>query len=203
MVGRKTVSPNASMELNQFPSMLPNEGVSSGTHLIMAALHKLHGLPIESVSPKLWRVLPAGFFPDGRDLPQTRFDRLLADLTKPKCHENNEDLGIEQKIEDAESLRVTQTTVEPYAGQARLLLKMTEAQLRGREGRRKLAEFHERLLAKPPDTDIFVDQVAALEANVVTQLDTLPEISEWCERQLHSIKTSHQHKVQDSPMFYL
>jgi hypothetical protein len=184
------------MELYPFASTLPNEGVSSGIHLIVAALHKLHERPIESVSPKLWRGLLAGFFPDGRDLPRARFDRLLADLTKLTCSEENEDVGIEQNIEDAESLHVIQTTVQSYAGQARLLLHMTEAQLRSREKRRKLAEFHEWLLAKPPDTDIFMDEVAALRTNVVSQLDTLPEISEWCERQLRSIETSCQHAVQ-------
>lgn len=192
----KFLQGEASTELCPFPSMLPNEGVNSGIHLIVAALHKLHERPIESISPKLWRALLAGFFPDGRDPPQARFDKLLADLTKLTCSEENEGVGIEQSIKDAESLPVAHTNVESYAGQARLLLQMTEAQLRGREERRKLAGFHEWLLAKPPDTEFFADEVAALETNVVSQLDTLPEISEWCERQLRSIKTSCQHAVQ-------
>lgn len=192
----KFLQGEASMELYPFAPTLPNEGVSSGIHLIVVAFHKLHESPIESVSPKLWRGLLAGFFPDGRDLPQVRFDRLLADLTKLTFSEENEDVGIEQNIEDAESLYATQTTVESYAGQARLLLQMTGAQLRGREEQRKLAEVHEWLLAKPPSTDIFMDEVAALETNVVSQLDTLPEISEWCERQLRSIETSCQHAAE-------
>ena len=192
----KFLQGEASTELCPFPSMLPNEGVNSGIHLIVAALHKLHERPIESISPKLWRALLAGFFPDGRDPPQARFDKLLAGLTKLTCSEENEGVGIEQSIKDAESLPLAQTTVESYAGQARLLLQMTEAQLRGREERRKLAGFHEWLLAKPPDTEFFADEVAALETNVVSQLDTLPDISEWCERQLCSIETSCQHAVQ-------
>ena len=191
----KFLQGEASTEPYSFPSMLPNEGVNSGILLIVAALHQLHEKPIESVSPKLWRILLAGFFPDGHDLPRARFDRLLADLTKLTCSEENEDIGIEQNIEDAESLRVGQTTVKSYAGQARLLLQMTEAQLRGREERTRLTEFHKWLLTKPPDTDVLVDEVAALETNVVTRLDTLPDISEWCERQLRSIKTSCQHAV--------
>jgi hypothetical protein len=170
------ISARRGFDVYPFALTLPNEGVSSGIHLIVVAFHKLHESPIESVSPKLWRGLLAVFFPDGRDLPQVRFDRLLADLTKLTFSEENEDVGIEQNIEDAESLYVTQTTVESYAGQARLLLQMTEAQLRGREEQRKLAEVHEWLLAKPPGSDFLIDEVAALEANVVSQLDTLPEI---------------------------
>jgi hypothetical protein len=186
----------ASVEPYSFPSMLPNEGVSSGILLIVAALHQLHERPIESVSPKLWRALLAGFFPDGRDLPQARFDRLVADLTKLTFSEENEGVGIEQNIEDAESLHVAQTTVGSYAGQARLLLQMTEAQLRSKEKRRKLAELHKWLLTKPPDTDEFMSEVAALETNVISQLKTLPDISEWCERQLGSVQTSCQHAVE-------
>jgi hypothetical protein len=187
----------ASMEPYSFPSMLPNEGVSSGILLIIAALHKLHERPTEIVSPKLWRCLLAGFFPDGRDSPQARFEKLLADLTKRTCSEEKEGVGIEQNIDDAESLRVAQATVESYAGQAKLLLQMTEAQLRSEEKRSKLAKLHEWLLARPPDIDDFTSEVAALEANVVSQLSTLPEISEWCGRQLHSIEISCQHAVEE------
>lgn len=186
----------ASMEPFSFSSMLPNEGVSSGILLIVAALHQFHERPIESVSPKLWRALLAGFFPDGRDLPQARFDKLLADLTKLSISEENEGVGIEQNIEDAESLHVAQTTVESYAGQARLLLQVTEAQLRSKEKRRKLTELHKWLLTKPPDTDEFMSEVAALETNVASQLKTLPEIPGWCERQLGSVKRSCQHGVE-------
>lgn len=185
----------ASMDLYSFPSMLPNEGVSRGILLIVAALHKLHKRPMESVSPKLWRALLAGFFPDGRDLSQARFDRLLADLKRLTFSEENEGVGIEQDIKDAKSLRVAQTTVESYAGQAKLLLHMTEGQLQSKEKRRKMVELHKWLLAKPPDTDEFISEVAALETHVVSQIKTLPDISEWCERQLDSVKTSCRYAV--------
>jgi hypothetical protein len=186
----------ASMDLYPFPSMLPNEVVSRGILLIVAALHKLHERPMESVSPRLWRALLAGFFPDGRDLPQARFDRLLVDLKKLAFTKENEGVGIEQDIKDAKSLHMAQTTVESYAGQAKLLLQMTEGQLQSKEKRRKLVELHKWLLAKPPDTDEFISEVAALETHVVSQIKTLPDISAWCERQLDSVKTSCRYAVE-------
>jgi hypothetical protein len=187
----------ASMSPHPLPSVHLNEGVSYGILLVIAALHKLHDQPIGRLSPRLWRGLLAGFFPHGRDPPQKRLERLLADLTKRTSSEANEAISIERNIEDAESLNVAKKTVQSYAEQARLLLEMTGSQLRSGEKRKKVAKVHEWLLAKPSDTEVIRSQLAPLEANVVSQLGTLPEIPEWCEKQLRSIQTSCQYVVDE------
>jgi hypothetical protein len=187
----------ASMSPHPLPSVHLNEGVSYGVLLVIAALHKLHDQPIGRLSPRLWRGLLAGFFPHGRDPPQKRLERLLADLTKRTSSEANEAISIERNIEDAESLNVAKKTVQSYAEQARLLLEMTGSQLRSGEKRKKVAKVHEWFLAKPSDTEVIRSQLAPLEANVVSLLGTLPEIPEWCEGQLRSIRTSCQYVVDE------
>lgn len=187
----------ASMDMHPLPLAHLEEGVSYGVLIIIAALHMLHESPIDRVSPRLWRVLLSGFFLDGRDSPQERLGRLFADVTKLTCSEANEGIGIERSIEDAESLSVAKTTVQSYAEQARLLLEMTESQLRRGEKRKEIVKFHEWLLAKPSDTGEFSDEVTTLETNVVAKLGVLPEISELCERQLRLVQTSCQHAVKE------
>jgi hypothetical protein len=187
----------ASMDLHPLPSVHLNEGVSYGVLLVIAALHKLHEIPIDRVSPRLWRGLLAGFFPDGRDPPQKRLERLLADLTKLTSSEANEAIGIERNTDDAEALNRAKKTVQSYAEQSRLLLEMTGSQLRSGEERKKVAKAHEWLLARPSDTDVIGSELATLETKVVSQLGTLPEIPEWCEGQLRSIRTSCQYLVDE------
>jgi hypothetical protein len=185
----------ASMDLHPFLPVHLDEGVSYGILLIIAALHKLHEKPLDSVSPRLWRGLLAGFFPDGRDTPQERLERLLADFTKLTSSEADDSVGIERNLEDAESLDVAKTTINSYAEQARLLLQMTESQLDSRKQRNQLVKMQEWLSAKPADRGAFRDDLATLETNVSSQLATLPEIPEWCEQQLCSVQTSCRHTV--------
>jgi hypothetical protein len=187
----------ASMDLQPLPSVHLNEGVNHGVLLVIAALHKLHKKPIDRVSPRLWRGLLAGFFHDGRDPPQKRLERLLADLTKLTSSEVNEAISVEQNTDDAEALNRAKKTVQSYAEQSRLLLEMTGSQLRSGEERKKVAKAHEWLLARPSDTDIIGSELATLETKVVSQLGTLPEIPEWCEGQLRSIRTSCQYVVDE------
>jgi hypothetical protein len=185
----------ASMDPHPLPSVHLNEGVSHGVLLVIAALHKLHDQPIDRLSPRLWRGLLAGFFPHGRDPPRKRLERILADFTNRTSSEAEEAIGIERNIEDAEALNAAKKTVRSYAEQARLLLEMTGSQLQSGEQRKKVAKVHEWLLAKPSDTEVIGSQLAPLEAKVVSQLGTLPDIPEWCEGQLRSIRTSCQYVV--------
>lgn len=187
----------ASVDLDPFPSIRLKEGVSYGIFLVVVALYKLYGETINCISPRLWRGLLAGFFPDENDPPQERLKRLLGGLTKLTRSEAEEGVGIERNVEDAESLHIAKTTVQTYVKQARLLLQMTEAQLRSEEKRKRLAKYHEWLLTKPSDADELRSEVAALETKLLSQLGTLPEIPEWCERQLLSIRNSCRHAVDE------
>lgn len=184
----------ASVDFNPFPSVRASEDVSHGIVLIIVALNQLHEKKISRVSPRLWRILLAGFFPNGCETSQERLSRLLADLTKSTSSESAEDVGIEGNVEDAEFIDAMKRKAQSYAEEARLLLAMTESQLQRIERRKHLDGVYEWLSAKPDHTGPALDRLTLEEKiQVESELRTLPDISDQCEHQLHLLKTVCQH----------
>jgi hypothetical protein len=179
----------ASAELDPFPSVRRSENIDYGIYVMIVALHKLHGKPVDRVSPRLWRSLLAGFFHSREETSQERLNRFFADVTQSTRSEMTQHVGIEQNVEDAEALDTARRDAQLFAQEAKFLLAITESQLQKEDQRKGLADVYKWLLSKPGNADGFVSNLVDLQSNhIVSQVETLPVIPEWCRKQLHMLK---------------
>jgi hypothetical protein len=179
----------ASAELDPFPSVRRSEDIDYGIYVMIVALHKLHGKPVDRVSPRLWRSLLAGFFHSREETSQERLNRFFADVTQSTRSEMTQHVGIEQNAEDAEALDTAKQDAQLFAQEAKFLLAITESQLQKEDRRKGLAGVYNWLLSKPENADVFVRDLVDLQSNyVVSQVETLPVIPGWCRKQLHMLK---------------
>jgi hypothetical protein len=179
----------ASAELDPFPSVRRSEDIDYGIYVMIVALHKLHGKPVDRVSPRLWRSLLAGFFHSREETSQERLNRFFADVTQSTRSEMTQHVGIEQNVEDAEALDTARRDAQLFAQEAKFLLAITESQLQKEDQRKGLADVYKWLLSKPGNADGFVSNLVDLQSNhIVSQVETLPVIPEWCRKQLHMLK---------------
>ena len=179
----------ASAELDPFPSVRRSEDIDYGIYVMIVALHKLHGKPVDRVSPRLWRSLLAGFFHSREETSQERLNRFFADVTQFTRSEMTQHVGIEQNVKDAEALDTAKRDAQLYAQEAKFLLAITESQLQKEDRRKELAVVYKWLLMKPGNADEVVSNLVDLQQNhIVSQVEELPEIPGWCRKQLHMLK---------------
>ena len=179
----------ASAELDPFPSVRRSEDIDHGIYVMIVALHKLHDKPVDRVSPRLWRILLAGFFHSREETSQERLNKFFADFTQPTRSETIQPVGIEQNVEDAERLDTAKRDAQLFAQEVEFLLAITETQLQKEDRREGLADVYKWLLSKPEDADEFVSNLVDFQSNhIVSQVETLPVIPDWCRKQLHILK---------------
>lgn len=179
----------ASAELDPFPSVRRSEDIDYGIYVMIVALHKLHGKPVDRVSPRLWRSLLAGFFHSREETSQERLNRFFADVTQSTRSEMTQNVGIEQNVEDAEALDTAKRDAQLFAHEAKFLLAITESQLQKEDRREGLADVYKWLLSKPGNADAFVRDLVDLQSSYIgSQVETLPQIPGRCRKQLHVLK---------------
>lgn len=185
LVSNGVLQGEPSVNFDPFPSVRLSEDVTYGVFVVIVALHKLHAEPIDRISPKLWRALLAGFFLNTCQSSQERVKRLVANSAKFACLEISENVGLEQRIENAEIIGAAKRDVQAHAEEARRLLEMTESQLRNGARRKELDQTHKWLLAKPEEAGPSLDAFVTIQTKkVVSELRQLPVISDWCEQKL-------------------
>ncbi|KAM0714616.1 hypothetical protein Q7P37_009912 [Cladosporium fusiforme] len=70
LVKHGVLKENATVDLDPFPSVQQTDHVNCGVYVVAVALHVLHGVTVNRISPELWQDLLAAFFSTETELPR-------------------------------------------------------------------------------------------------------------------------------------
>ncbi|KAI7722756.1 hypothetical protein KC353_g230 [Hortaea werneckii] len=151
---------NATVDLDPFPSVQQTDDVNCGVYVVAVALHVLHGVTVNRISPELWRSLLASFFSKGTNPPRDSVVERLGGIAKSTVAGQQSENNIESRMGEVEETKTEELKVLSYAEQTKSLSAIVETQLRvvaKREGeRQKLIDMEKWYSAMPKHGDMLI-----------------------------------------------
>ncbi|KAM0714525.1 hypothetical protein Q7P37_009821 [Cladosporium fusiforme] len=202
LVEHRVLKGNATVDLDPFPSVQQTDHVNCGVYVLAVALHVLHGVAVNSISPELWRVLLAAFFSKEIEPPRSSLLNSLDDTAESAATGQRPQENIESRMGKVEETRTKELEVLSYAEQTKLLHAIVETQLRGvakREGeRQRLIDMAEWYSAMPKHCDILMMELVSKRKQETTKkLKQMPKVLRGCSRQLGLLKACCSAMIED------
>lgn len=190
------------VDTDPFPSVRQTDSINCGIFVIVVGLHLMHGRPVESITPRLWRELLAAYFCNKSEPPREWMMSYLASTVKSVVCERSQVATLERKIEDAEAVSVAASHVTACVEEIRVLLDLVDVQAamleKAERERSKLIEMRKWCIGMPAFADRFTKGVITARADLtVTQLKAMPKLVRGGVRQLQVLKKSCSNAIRD------
>jgi hypothetical protein len=180
---------------NPFPLMRQTDNINCGIFVIVVGLHLLHGRPVESITPKLWRGLLAAYFCNKSEPPHEWTTSYLTSIARSAECEWTQDTTIERKMKDVEAAGVTASNITACVEEIRLLLELVDVQASNLEmreqERNELIEMRKWCLGMPASADRHTKGVIMASVNLtMARLKAMPRLVRGGVRQLQVLRKS-------------